>query len=99
MSVIVDEGAFLDMAGHETGLSFRPLPAKMCVLVCTDSALHNADTDRTGSDVEWLAKAKQKGIRVRSQHDALVCVVAQDDLEENHLVYVWSRSERMSRCS
>ena len=26
VSVIVDEGAFLDMAGHETGLSFRPLP-------------------------------------------------------------------------
>ena len=94
-------GAFLDMAGHETGLRFRPLLAKLCVLVCTDSALHNADadTDRRGSDDEWLAKAKHKGIRVFFQHDVLVCVVAQDDVEANHLVYVWSRSENMSRCS
>ena len=45
MSVIVDEGAFLDMAGHETGLRFRSLLAQMCVLVYTDSALHNADAD------------------------------------------------------
>ena len=101
VSVIVVEGAFLDMAGPETGLRFRPLLAKMCGLVGTDSALHNADadTDRIGSDDEWLAKAKQKGIRVRFQQDVLVCVVAQDDCEENNLVYVWSRSERMSRCS
>ena len=90
-SVVVDGGAFLDMAGHETGLRFRPLPAQMCVPWYTDFALHNADvdTDRKGSDDEWLAKAKQKGIRVRSQHDALACVVAQDDCEENHLVDVW----------
>ena len=58
MSVVVDGGAFLDMAGHETGLRFRPLPAKMCVLVYTETALHNADTDRRRSDDEWLAKAK-----------------------------------------
>ena len=58
-----------------------------------------ADTDRKVSDDEWLAKAKQKGIRVRSQPDVLVCVVAQDDFEENHLLYVWSRSGRMSKCS
>ena len=45
VSVIVDDGAFLDMAGHETGLRFRPLPTKMCVLVHTDSALQNADAD------------------------------------------------------
>ena len=53
----------------EIGLRFRPLPTKMCVLVNTDSALHNAeaDNDEEGSDDEWLAKAKQKGIRVRSQ--------------------------------
>ena len=58
------------MAGHETGLRFRPLPAKMCVPVYTDSALHNADADpdEEESDDEWLAKAEQKGIRVRSQH-------------------------------
>ena len=48
VSVIVDEGAFLDMAGHETGLRLRPLPTKMCVLVYTDSALHNADADPDG---------------------------------------------------
>ena len=49
------------MAGHETGLRFRPSPSKMCVLVYTDSALHNADADpdEEGSDNEWLAKAKK----------------------------------------
>ena len=49
----------------EIGLRFIPLPSKMCVLVYTDSALHNADADpdEEGSDDEWLAKAKQKGIR------------------------------------
>ena len=54
----------------------------------TDSALHNADADpdEEGSDDEWLAKAKQKGIRVRSQHGALVCVVAQDDLEKTDAI-------------
>ena len=57
-----------------------------------------ADPDGEGSDDEWLAKAMQKGIRVRSQPDVLVCVVAQDDSEENHAVYVWSQSERMPRC-
>ena len=64
---------------------FRPLSTKMCVVVYTDSSLHNADadTDDEGSDDEWLARAKQKGIRVRSQHGALVCVVNQDDLEKN----------------
>ena len=68
------------MAGHETGLRFRPLPTKMCVLVYTDSALHNADADPDGerSDDEWLLKA-EKGIRVPSQHNALACKVAQDD--------------------
>ena len=52
VSVVVDGGAFLDMAWHETGLRFRPLPAKMCVLVYTDSALQNADADpgEEGSD-------------------------------------------------
>ena len=66
----------------EVGLRFRPLPTKRCVLACTDSALNNADadTDDEGLDDEWLAKAKQKG--VRSQHGALVCVVAQDDLQK-----------------
>ena len=34
------------------------------------------------SDDEWLATAKQKGVRVRSRHGAFVCVVAQDDLEK-----------------
>ena len=29
VSVVVDGGAFLDMAGHETGLRFRPLSAKI----------------------------------------------------------------------
>ena len=98
VSVIVDEGAFLGMAGHETGLRFRPLPTKVCVLVHTDSALHDADADpdEEGSDDEWLAKAK-KGIRVRSQHDALCGGSGRS--EENQLVYDWSRSERMSRCT
>ena len=47
----------------DMGLRFRPL--------------HNADTvpDEEGSDDEWWTRAKQKGIRVRSQHGALVCVV------------------------
>ena len=46
--------------------------------------MHNADADadEEGSDDEWLAKAKQKGFRVRSQHDPLVCVVAEDDLKK-----------------
>ena len=62
----------------------------MCVLVYTDSALHNADADpdEEGSDDEWLAKAKQKGIRVRSQHGALVCVVDQDDLEKTEAIQI-----------
>ena len=53
----------------EIGLNFGPLSTKICVLVCTDSALHNADADpdEDGSDDEWLAKAKQNGIRVRSR--------------------------------
>ena len=52
------------------GLRFRHLPTKMCVLVYTDSALNNADAylDEEGSDDEWLAK----GVRVRSQHGAVV---------------------------
>ena len=60
----------------------------MCVLVFSDSTLHNADvdTDDEGSDDEWLAKAKQKGIRVRSQYGALVCVVDQDDLEKTEAI-------------
>ena len=46
VSVVVDdEGGFLDMEGHETGLKFRPLVPKMCMLVYTDSALQNADAD------------------------------------------------------
>ena len=32
VSVVVDEGAFLDMSGHETGLRFRPLPSKLCLV-------------------------------------------------------------------
>ena len=96
VSVIVDEGAFLEVAGRETGLRFRPLPSQMCVLVYTDSVLHNADAhaDEEGSDDEWLAKAK-KGIRVCSQHDALVCGVAQGDLKTT----IWSRcSAEASAC-
>ena len=60
----------------------------MCVLVYTNSALHNADanTDEEGSDDEWMAKAKQKGIRVRSQHGASACVVAQADLEKTEAI-------------
>ena len=73
---------------QEFGLRLRPLSTKMCVLVYTDSALHNADvdTDEEGSDDEWLAKAKQKGMRVRSQHGALVCVVNQDDLDKSEAI-------------
>ena len=48
VSVVVDEGGFLDMEGHETGLKFRPLVPKMCMLVYTDSALQNADAGATG---------------------------------------------------
>ena len=60
----------------------------MCVLVCTNSALRNADADpdEEGSEDKWLAKAKQKGVRVRFQHEALVCVVAQDDLEKTEAI-------------
>ena len=70
------------------GLRFGPLSTGMCVVVHTDSALHNADadTDDEGSDDEWLAGVEQKGIRVPSQHGALVCVVAQDDLEKNEVI-------------
>ena len=58
----------------EIGLSSRPLSTKMCVLVYTDSVLQDADADpdEEGFDDEWMARAKQKGIRVRSQHGALV---------------------------
>ena len=72
----------------EIGLRFRLLPTKMCVLVYTGSALHNADADpdEEGSDDEWLTRAKRKGIRVRCQHGALVCVVAQDDLEKTEAI-------------
>ena len=34
-------------------------------------------------------KAKQKGIRVRSQHGALVRVVAQDDLEKTEAIPIF----------
>ena len=72
----------------EIGLRFTPVPTKMCVLVYTDSALHNADadTDEKGLDDEWLAKAKQKGIRVRSQHGVLVCVVALGGVEKTEAI-------------
>ena len=67
----------------EIGL-LRPVSTKMCVVVYTDSALHNADadTDDVGSDDEWLARAKQLGIRARSQHGAL----NHDDLENTEAV-------------
>ena len=45
VSVVLDEGACLDIAGHETCLMFRPLVTKMRILVYTDSALQNADAD------------------------------------------------------
>ena len=73
----------------DIGLRFRPLPSKICVLVYTDQALHNADADadEEGSDDGWLAKAKLKGIRLRSQHGALVSVVAhEDDLEQTEAI-------------
>ena len=75
----------------EIGLRVGPLPTKIYVLVNTDSALHNADADldEEGSDDERVAKAKQKGIRVGSQHGALVCVVAQDDLEETDAIPIF----------
>ena len=74
----------------EIGLRFRPLSAKMRAHVNSDLALHNADADpdEASSDDEWLARAKQQGVRVRSQHGALVCVVAQDDLEETEVIPV-----------
>ena len=101
VSVPADDTASVGMEGHQTGWRFGPPPAQMHMLVCTDSALHNADDnlDGEGSDDERLAKA-ENGIRVPSQPDALVSVVAQvDPTEENHLIYVWNRRERMSRCS
>ena len=58
----------------------------MCVLVNTDSALHNAnaDPDEEGSDDGWLAKAKQRSVRVRSQHGA-----GQDDLEKSEAIPIF----------
>ena len=44
--VFVNGRPFLDRAGHETGVRFRLLVAKLCVLMYTDSARHNADTDK-----------------------------------------------------
>ena len=72
----------------EIGLRFTPLSTKMCVLLYTDSALHNAnaDTDEKGSDDEWLAKGEQKGIRVRSQHGVFFCVVAQGGVEKTEAI-------------
>ena len=37
VSIVVDGRAYLDIAGHETGLRFRLLLVKMCVLVYTDT--------------------------------------------------------------
>ena len=85
------QSALLRLRGQpEMGLRVGPLPTKICVLANTDSALHNADAnlDEDGSDDERVAKAKQKGIRAVSQHGALVCVVAQDDLEETDAIRI-----------
>ena len=49
------------------------------------------------SDDEWLATAKQKGVRVRSQHGAFVCVVAQDDLEKAQYPLMTWRSRASKR--
>ena len=71
----------------------------MCVLVYTDPALHNADADpdEEGSDDEWLAKAKQKGVRVRSQHRALVCVVAPEKTEAFPISFMTWKSKASNR--
>ena len=68
VSVIVEEGAFLDMAGHETGLRFGPLPTKMCVLVHTDSALHNADADpdEEGAMNGWRGQSRRVSVSLPS---------------------------------
>ena len=79
----------------------------MCMLPCTDSALHNADadTDGEGSDHEWLTETEHKGIRARSQRGALVCVVARDDLEKTEGIPIsfmtWKRkaSRRTILCT
>ena len=66
----------------DIGLRFGPLSTKMCVVVHADSALYNADadTDDEGSDDEWLARAKKKGIVFVLNMEP--CVVNQDDLEK-----------------
>ena len=53
MSVVVDDGALRDLAGHGTDLR-----SKIYGLGYEDSALHhaNVDTDRKGSNDVWLAQ-------------------------------------------
>ena len=80
VSVVVDEGACLDMAGHETGLRFGPLPTKMCVLVKTDSALHNvdADPDQDGSDDASVPEERRTALTVGSEREGCSVGVGRD---------------------
>ena len=56
----------------------------MYVLVCTDSALRNADADpdEEGPGDRWMAL---EGLRVRSGHDVLVCVGDQENSEKTEV--------------
>ena len=53
----------------EIGLKFGPLPTKMCVLVYTDSALHNADVDTDEEDQTaggWQRRSRRVSVSVLS---------------------------------
>ena len=56
----------------------------MCRLGYQDLALCNSDvdTDRKGSNDVWL---EQEGLRVRSEHGALVCVGDQENPERTEV--------------
>ena len=73
------------MGQPEIGLRFRPLSTKTQPFTMPLPIRMTKDQMTSG----WQ-KAKQTGIRVRSQHGALVCVVDQDDLEQTEATPIFS---------
>ena len=64
VDVVMNDSTLRDLAGHEADLRLRP---KMCVLVSTDSALHDADADpdEEGPGDDCVAR---EGLRVCPGH-------------------------------
>ena len=85
VSVVVSEGAFLDMAGHETGLRFRPLLIKMCVLMYTD-----ADPGEEGSDDASVPEDRRTALTVGSLRERCSVGVERDQ-KRSGLVWLPTR--------